>query len=384
VETKDIKEALQPMLDGMKESLMAEQKNGISAVETKYNTYVSEINEKVAKLGGTLEDVKTLVDAINAKGNAIKAGTEEAKTFSEKVNAALIENIKQFEGQDANWGRHSINFNVKAFDIKSVADMTIATHHTGNVYLNQLTTPPPRGSYNHMRGILSVLPSAYDTIDYPREVVPAGEGSFGPTAEGVAKNQMDYDTLMIQLALDYETGYVTVGRQSLKNLPFLQQYINNNLFEDFQRREDIKYLNSLASLATSGSSSATYTAEKMIDFSVQVFNAGYNANGILTTGAGWAQVLKTKPSDFSVPGGIVISPSGDIMVAGLPVYKSQSVTAGRMYVADWTKAFIVQGSSFNIRTSEHHSDNFTKNKVTILAEAPVGLRGEILATDATE
>jgi HK97 family phage major capsid protein len=357
----------------MKEGLMAEQKNGINAVETKYNTYVSEINEKVAKLGGTLEDVKTLVDAINAKGNAIKAGTEEAKTFSEKVNAALIENIKQFEGQDANWGRHSINFNVKAFDTKSVADMTLATHHTGNVYLNQLTAPPPRGSYNHMRGILSVLPSAFDTIDYPREVVPAGEGSFGPTAEGVAKNQMDYDTLMIQLALDYETGYVTVGRQSLKNLPFLQQYINNNLFEDFQRREDIKYLNSLASLATSGSSSATYTAEKMIDFSVQVFNAGYNANGILTTGAGWAQVLKTKPSDFSVPGGIVISPSGDIMVAGLPVYKSQSVTAGRMYVADWTKAFIVQGSSFNIRTSEHHSDNFTKNKVTILAEAPVGL-----------
>jgi HK97 family phage major capsid protein len=225
-----------------------------------------------------------------------------------------------------------------------------------------------------MRNILSVIPNG-DALqyDYMREKSPVGEGSFGPQTEGNAKNQLDYDSLMISLTLDYEAGYVTTTRQMLKNVRALSAIISRNLLEDFQRRENVKYLNSLASLATSASTSETVTAAKLIDYIVQVDDAGYVANGIVTTGAGWANVLKTKPSDYSIPGGVVISPQGDVMIAGIPVYRIQNVTAGKVYVGDWSKAYIVQGESFSVRSSDQHSDNFTKNKVTILGEAPVGL-----------
>jgi HK97 family phage major capsid protein len=105
----------------------------------------------------------------------------------------------------------------------------------------------------------------------------------------------------------------------------------------------------------------------------QVDTEGYMANGILTTPAHWAAILKTKPSDYSIPGGMSIDLNGNVLIGGLPLFKHQNVTAGNIYVGDMSSIYIVQGDTFAIRSSDQHSDNFTKNKVTFLAEAPIGV-----------
>jgi HK97 family phage major capsid protein len=315
-----------------------------------------------------VDTLNTAIDEIKAKQGRLVITAQENKGFSTQLREAIVEHKDAFETY-AKTGKF------EKMEIKVVGDMTTSVNHTGNVAINQANNVPPRGQNRHMMGsILDVIPNG-DALqyDYMREVLPTGEGSFGPQTEGSAKEQIDYDTRMISLTLDYEAGFVTTTRQMLKNVRALSSIITRNLQEDFQRRIDTKALNAIAAAATAGSSAATVTAEAIIDYIVQVDDAGYNANGIVTTGAAWAKVLKTKPSDYSVPGGVIIGPDGTVYIAGIPLYKLQGVTASRIYVADWTKAYYVQGESFTIRSSDQHSDNFTKNKVTILGEAPIGV-----------
>lgn len=367
METKEFLDILNPMVEKLK-------KEAADSAQ-KQEEAVKEIQEKIKASGGEIGEMKTAVDTLNkaideikAKQGRLSVASQENKGFSAQLKDAIIEHKDAFEAY-AKTGKF------EKMELKVVGDMTTAVNHTGNVAINQANNVPPRGMNRHMMGsILDVIPNG-DALqyDYMREVVPTGEGSFGPQTEGDAKTQIDYDTLMISLTLDYEAGFVTTTRQMLKNVRALSSIISRNLQEDFQRRIDTKALNAIAAAATVGSSSATVTAEAIIDYIVQVDDAGYNANGIVTTGAAWAKVLKTKPSDYSVPGGVVIGPDGTVYIAGIPLYKLQGVTASRIYVADWTKAYYVQGESFTIRSSDQHSDNFTKNKVTILGEAPIGV-----------
>ena len=190
----------------------------------------------------------------------------------------------------------------------------------------------------------------------------------------VAKH--DLDVQMISLILDYEAGFATVTRQMLTNVQWLNSYLTRKLTEKFYRREDVKALNFIHSLATAATTSATVVAEAVIDMIAQVDGYGYSANGILTTPLHWAAILKTKPADYSIPGGVAISPTGEVLIGGLPLFKHQNVTTGNIYVGDWNAYYIVQGGSFAIRTSEHHASNFIQNKVTFLAEAPIGIAGE--------
>jgi HK97 family phage major capsid protein len=181
---------------------------------------------------------------------------------------------------------------------------------------------------------------------------------------------------MIALTLDYEAAFATISRQNLTNVPWVQNYLQRKLSEKFYRREDVKVLNFLYSLATAASTSKTVVAEAIIEMIAQVDDNGYGSNGILTTPSKWAEILLTKPSDYSVPGGVGIDTNGNVTIGGLPLLKHQNVTAGDIFVGDWNALYIVQGGAFSIRTSEHHSDNFTKNKVTFLAEAPIGVAFE--------
>jgi hypothetical protein len=95
----------------------------------------------------------------------------------------------------------------------------------------------------------------------------------------------------------------------------------------------------------------------------------WTANLALTTHAGWAGLLKTKPSDYSVPGGMVIDQNGNVRIAGVPVVPHSLVTASKIYVMDSTKFAIAQQSGLSVRSTEFNEDDFTKNLLTFRCEA---------------
>jgi HK97 family phage major capsid protein len=363
------------------EAKMAEQKAEVAAATEKaaksFESKVEAINEQLAKNNKTIAEAREEVLAAKAAFGKISAAEtkKSAVTYGEhiaEIKAAIGDAI--VKGYDSI--KEAVRTNGKGFnfelDLKTVGVMTEASNLTGNPYVSYINSPALRAFVNpHLRSVFNIIPVSTGSVSFPRGNSPVGEGSFGKQTEGSAKAQLDYDVTVVNKVLQFIAGYVKVSRQMVDDLPFLNAYLQQSLIEDFQRAEDTYYLNDLASSATAGVSSGANTAEKFVDYVAQLGSANWNANLILTTHAGWANVLKTVPSggSYSVPGGITIDAQGNIRMMGIPVVPHSLVTSSKAYVLDTTKFSIAQQSGLAVRSTEFDQDDFVKNLITFRCEA---------------
>lgn len=364
------------------ESKMAEQRAEVAQLTEKaqknFDNKVESINETLLKTNKSLEEARAEVLEAKAAFGKISAGAERKVATS---YAEHIMDIKNAIGAsiEKGWGdikvaarsKRGEGFSVD-LNTKAVQVMTEGTNLTGSIYVSYTDNANMRSYVNpHLRSIFNILPVATGSVSFPRGNVPVGEGSFGKQTEGSSKTQVDYDVTVVNTALSFIAGYAKVSRQMVDDLPFLQSYLQASLIEDFQKAEDTYYLNAIASAATAGSTSATVTAEKFIDYIAQLGALNWNANLILTTFAGWAAVLKTLPSggSYSVPGGLTIDNNGNVRIMGIPVVPHSLVTASKAYVIDTTKYSIAQQSGLSVRSTEFDQDDFIKNLLTFRCEA---------------
>ena len=361
------------------ESKMAEQKAEVASINEKaqknFDSKVEGINESLLKTNKSIEEARAEVLEAKAAFGRLQANTERKVATS---YAEHIFNIKNEIGTAIEKGWNDIKAaartNGKGFsyemDMKAIGVMTIGNNLTGSVYTSYVDNPALRSYVNpHLRSVFNIIPVSTGSVSFPRGNTPVGEGSFGKQTEGSAKPQVDYDVTVVNTALSFIAGYAKVSRQMIDDLPFLQAYLQQSLIEDFQRAEDTYYLNAIASSATAGSTSASVTAEKFIDYVAQLGALNWTPNLSLTTHAGWAALLKTKPADYSVPGGMVIDNNGNIRIVGIPVIPHSLVTSGKIYVMDTTKFAIAQQSGLNVRSTEFDQDDFIKNLITFRCEA---------------
>ena len=363
------------------EAKMAEQKAEVAAATEKaakaFESKVEAINEQLAKNNKSVMEARE--EVLAAKAAFGKIGANESKKVAQSYNDHINE-IKSAIGEAIVKGydsiKEAVRSNGKGFnfelDLKTVGVMTEASSLTGNPYVSYINSPALRAFVNpHLRSIFNIIPVSTGSVSFPRGNSPVGEGSFAKQTEGSAKAQLDYDVTVVNKVLQFIAGYVKVSRQMVDDLPFLNAYLQQSLIEDFQRAEDTYYLNDLASSATAGSSSGANTAEKFVDYVAQLGSANWQANLILTTFAGWANVLKTVPSggSYSVPGGITIDNQGNIRMMGIPVIPHSLVTASKAYVLDTTKFSIAQQSGLAVRSTEFDQDDFVKNLITFRCEA---------------
>jgi HK97 family phage major capsid protein len=363
------------------EAKMAEQKAEVAASTEKaaksFESKVEAINEQLAKNNKTIAEAREEVLAAKAAFGKISAA--EDKKVAQSYNEHISE-IKSAIGEAIVKGYSSIKeaarTNGKGFnfelDLKVVGTMTEALNLTGSPYTSYINSPALRSFVNpHLRSVFNIIPVSTGSVSFPRGNTPVGEGSFGKQTEGSGKAQLDYDVTVVNKVLQFIAGYVKVSRQMVDDLPFLNSYLQQSLIEDFQRAEDTYYLNDLASAATVGSSSGANTAEKFVDYVAQLGALNWQPNLILTTFAGWSNVLKTVPSggSYSVPGGITIDAQGNIRMMGIPVIPHSLVTASKAYVLDTTKFSIAQQSGLAVRSTEFDQDDFVRNLITFRCEA---------------
>ena len=361
------------------EQKLAEQKAEVAHVTEKaakqFDSKVEQINEEMVKANKTIAEAVAEVKEAKAAFGKLNAKAEQkvAKSYGEH-----IENIKSEIGSAIEKGWNDIKTaargNGKGFnfemDLKAVGTMTLGNNLTGNAYVSYVDNPFLRSFVNpHLRSVFNIIPVSTGSVSFPRGNTPVGEGSFGKQTEGSAKPQIDYDVTVVNTALSFIAGYAKVSRQMIDDLPFLQSYLQSSLIEDFQKAEDTYYLNAIASSATAGSTSGANTAEKFIDYVAQLGALNWTPNLSLTTHAGWAGLLKTKPSDYSVPGGVVIDNNGNVRIVGVPVIPHSLVTSGKIYVMDTTKFAIAQQSGLAVRSTEFDQDDFIKNLITFRCEA---------------
>lgn len=361
------------------EQKLAEQKAEVASVTEKaakqFDSKVEQINEEMVKANKTIAEAVAEVKEAKAAFGKLSAKAEQkvAKSYGEHISNIKSEIANGIEKGYASL-KEAVRTNGKGFnfemDLKAVGVMLESSNLTGNPYQSYVDNPYMRSYVNpHLRSVFNIIPVSTGSVSFPRGNSPVGEGSFGKQTEGSAKPQVDYDVTVVNTALSFIAGYAKVSRQMIDDLPFLQAYLSQSLIEDFQKAEDTYYLNAIAASATAGSTSGANTAEKFIDYVAQLGALNWIPNLSLTTHAGWAGLLKTKPSDYSVPGGVVIDQNGNVRIAGVPVIPHSLVTSGKIYVMDTTKFAIAQQSGLAVRSTEFDQDDFIKNLITFRAEA---------------
>jgi HK97 family phage major capsid protein len=368
---KEFQAALELKMNEQKQEVAAATEKAAKSFESK----VEQINEEMQKANKTaLEALEQVKEAKAAFGKiAAKEESRVSLSYADHINSIKSEIAN---GIEKNYGqiKEAARTNGKGFsydlDLKAVGTMTIGNNLTGSVYTSYVDNPYMRAYVNpHLRSVFNIVPVSTGSVSFPRGNTPVGEGSFGKQTEANGKPQVDYDVTVVNTALSFIAGYAKVSRQMIDDLPFLQAYLQQSLIEDFQKAEDTYYLNAIAASATAGSSSGANTAEKFIDYVAQLGALNWTANLALTTHAGWAGLLKTKPSDYSIPGGMTIDNNGNVRIVGIPVIPHSLVTASKIYVMDTSKYAIAQQSGLAVRSTEFDQDDFIKNLITFRCEA---------------
>src|ERR1700750_1599626 len=97
-------------------------------------------------------------------------------------------------------------------------------------------------------------------------------------------------------------------------------------------------------------------------------------SALVTSPSGWTTILKTKPNDFSTPGGVQFTPDGGVTISGYPLIKSPVVRAGKILVGDFNNGVgIAQAEGIYLRSTETNQDDFIANLITFRIECRMGI-----------
>lgn len=376
----DIKD-LQVALGELSEKLEKKQDEKIKAVADKSVEDVKRLNEEIASLKSDKEIQQKHLDELTARQKDIKTETK-----IKSIDEVIVENVtKGVSNTDWSDRRANFNFNMKAFDVKAAASMSLSNYSGGTVGLSSwdsgFTLVARRSPF--LRQIMSTRAI---TSKYVAWVEQANrDGGAGQTAEGAAKTQADFDLVETNKQVEKITAYSKVTKEMLADIPFIQGEINNDLRSLVELKLDtdlfggsgttpaLKGINTYATsfsaptglaLAIDGANELDCLRAAM----AQIELAYYAPNYILVHPADLARIDSLKDTQGNY---IAHQAAGQWMFRsfyGVPVISNPGVTQGNFLVGDFTKSNLGIREEINISIG-YDSDDFTKNFVTILAEA---------------
>ena len=371
-ELKNIEATVKSATDAV-EKMKAANEAAIADVKNE----VSEVKSALVTMDESAKKNQAALDQLIAEKSAKKVDNKN-KSFGEAYNEAIAE---AFEAKQAEIKEFQKNKNAKlTIDLKSVGTMTLGNNLSGDGV----------ATYNQRQGLVpSQKVNFRDLI--PTAVSPTGlyvtyretgsEGSIGIQTEGSAKSQIDYDLTEVKVVSDYIAGFARFSKQMMFQLPFLQNTLQRMLLRDFYKKENSTFFSAVSSAATgSTTTSASVDAEQLVDWIANQLDANFDASFALVSYAQWADLLKTKPTDYSVPGGFVIDANGNVRIAGVPVIGASWVTNDKALIIDANYLERVETEGLRVEFSYEDSDNFQKNLVTARVECFEDIN--IMRTDA--
>ncbi len=382
MEKKELMEALDGLKAELKTATDAEMKKQIEAkaaeIEAKLEKMkeIDELKNEVKVLKDNADKNQPVIDKFVADGS--KKKLTEKKTFGD-VFTEEIGNA--FESKQAEFEAFRKDRNAKLIiELKTVGDMLLSSNLSGDgvASYNQRQGLVPSQKVN-FRDLIPVTQSPTGLYVTYRET--GTEGSISAQTEGSGKTQIDYDLTEVKVVSDYIAGYARFSKQMMYQLPFLQGTLQRMLLRDFYKAENAAFFTAVSGGATGSTTmSATVDAEQLIELIANQMNANFNASYILVNPSEWARLLATKPSDYSIPGGTVIDPNGNIRIAGVPVIAVPWVTDDKALIIDNEYIERVETESLRVEFSYEDADNFTKNLVTARVECFEDIN--LLRTDA--
>ncbi len=385
MEKKELMDALEALKVELKGATDAEVKKQIEVkladVEEKLKGFVpatemEAIKAEIKVIKDAADKNQPVIDKFVADGS--KKSITEKKSFGDVFSEEIA---NAFESKSAEFEAFRKDRNAKiVLDLKTVGNMLLSSNLTGDGV----------ASYNQRQGLVPSQKINFRDL-IPTTQSPTGlyvtyretgtEGSISAQTEGSAKTQIDYDLTEVKVVSDYISGYARFSKQMMYQLPFLQGTLQRMLLRDFYKAENAAFFTAVSGGATgTTTTTATVDAEQILQLLANQMNANFNASFILVNPSEWVRLLSTKPADYSIPGGVVIDPNGNIRIAGVPIIAASWVTDDKALVIDNEYLERVETESLRVEFSYEDADNFTKNLVTARVECFEDIN--LLRTDA--
>lgn len=346
------------------------------ATKADIDTLKSELSSVVA------EQVKTLNEVLKAQGVTIKRLSDTEKAAGEgmlsSVRKGLNANIEKLKSLKESRNAESITFKVAGTMLES-------TNITGEVpaaqYVPGFDVIPSR----RVR-LMDIVQNGVASSNIIRWISQANkDGAAGQTAEGSAKNQLDFDIVTGEESLRKTTSYIKVSTEMLEDVDFVESEINNELMREVMKAVELQVYSgddtgeNLNGIVTQASAFIAATAPVAVDnpnfvdvlrtASTQIKLAEHDApNYILANPSDVLGLLQIKRSttDKAYIDALQMV-AGQLSLDGIPIIETTLVAQDTYLIGDFTRATVYSKGQISVELGMSGTD-FTDNTRTILAE----------------
>jgi HK97 family phage major capsid protein len=363
---EEIIKALGDKIDAMKNESVSKAElievlSAVKDLETK-GAEVATLKENVEQLALQVLELETKGTPTNAPENLTSLLTEKAdelKAMKEKSGASV------------------------QIQLKAVGTMALSTNTTGQIPQAERETGITRIVRRNpfileLVNVGTIMSNVWEWVEQKNV-----EGGSAMTAEGALKSQTDFDLVVASANVKKVTAYIKVTKEMLDDVALLRSEIDQELTELINLRIDDQLLNGtgltvnltgIVTNATAWSAGAFATAipeptnydvlaTAINQVRVNLFEPTY----IVMHPTDVTKMKLSKASD----GHYVLPPFSSVdgtSVEGIRVVANTGVTIDKFLVGDFSKAGVrfKEGLTINVG---YENDDFTKNLVTILAEA---------------
>lgn len=344
---------IEPVVKRMNEisTQMTQMATDAKANQTVIDNWIIEQKNKIQDTSNRRDFQSTWEEDIVSPMKELSSKLEKAQKLPEPVTLKL---------------RHS------RMNLQEKAIMTVSNTLTGTgaITFNERPGLVPAQKIN-FRDLLRTVSSGPNGLYVTYRETNAVQ-SVGKQTDGSAKANLQYTFQAITATLAYIAGFVTLTKQVMFNLPFLEQTLPTFLLRDFYKKENDYLFTTIAGNSTGTSLPAGTLAKADVEELIQVIASqrgrNFNASAGIVDWTEWQKILTTKPNDYSIPGGVVITGDGTIMVAGMPVIPAAWAQTDHVLVYDADYYERVEGDSLSVTFSYENQDNFEKNQVTARIE----------------
>jgi HK97 family phage major capsid protein len=348
------------------------------------------INENSVELKKTVETLKEsntkLVDAQKDQSGVIEAlqtelnNADKNKNLSvrEQVTNLLTENKEKLVAMKNGDSKTNIRMTMKA-----VGDMTLGANVTGQIPQADreagITRIVRRQPYIlELVNVGSISSNLWEWVQQAN-----AEGAPAMTGEGLKKAQIDFDLVLASAAVRKVTAFIKVSKEMLDDIPLMESEINQELSERIRLLIDTQVLGGdglgqnltgiLENAVAFAAGSFALAVDEANNADVlrvainQIEVAQFMPNHIVMHPSDVAAMDLQKASD----GHYVLPPfstNANTVIKGIPIIANTGITEGTYLVGDFMKSGVRfrEGLVFDVG---YENDDFTKNFVTILAEA---------------
>lgn len=334
-----------------------------------------------------VEQMKSLNAALKEQGIAIKKLTEQEKAekavnFKDEVKAALSDNIEKLQEL-----KSSKNGGF-AFQTKQVDNITSSNISGGNVPVED-RIPGLNDIASRRITLLDVMNQATTDSNIVSWVYKANrDGAAGQTAEGVTKNQVDFDLVVNSESVKKTTAYIKVSTEMIDDISWLQSEIDNELRGELLRAvESGAYngsgagtaLNGIANVATTFAPTSAFAllvdnpneVDVLIAAQDQIENAEHTMARpfVFMNPSDVNSLLVKKVSGTDLRYNEYLTKVGSTLLlnGSIPIVKTTLVAAGDYLIGDFSKANLVTKGGLSIEVGLDGND-WTENMRTIIAE----------------